>query len=395
MTEDELISFLLTQIDSTSTLTDSYGRSIKFLKWGPFNRSLGPDFTDCLIQLDGKLFSGDVEVDLCTSSWFNHGHFRNSNFNKVILQLVSTINHAPLRLETAEGKRILCAQVPLEPIKKFLVLKGLRKNQEIKKPLMPCTHVYLRGGKDKGLLKKILIDLGTRRLVGKGRQVLAENRRLKSVQMHFLFQMVKFLLKPLPMNAQILSDRAENGYEEVLEYGIRMIRENPALVHHRRVRPSNDPFLRMAKLRELCAHTTFLELLSDVGQLYDKNIPFPASLVCRITQSLREAGYNPTLTCLLLVNSIIPCLLAFFPDWRDSLIAHFLELEGGEDNSKTRFIQDIFGIPRTGFQTEAEQQGMISLYDNHCKQECRACPVLLSQGIHAFEECGIVEYEPF
>lgn len=65
------------------------GRSLQVLHPGFWNREAGPDFRKALLQFeDGKLVEGDVEVDVRSSGWRDHGHDRNSAFAGVQLHVV-------------------------------------------------------------------------------------------------------------------------------------------------------------------------------------------------------------------------------------------------------------------------------------------------------------------
>jgi hypothetical protein len=208
--------------------------------------------------------------------------------------------------------------------------------------------------------------------------------------------MMKFILRPLSLTLENLCENQECSPEEILGMGMNMLKEKTPLMHLGRFRPLNAPALRMEKLNELCSQTSFLDLVSDASLHYARKTSFPVSLICRISQTLKEAGFSAAYSCLLWVNSLFPVMLASFPDWRESIVRLFLEMEGVEDNFKIRFVQRAFGAAAfEGPASEAEQQGMIGLFDKHCKNGCKSCPFLKESGIRTFEECQIVEYEPF
>lgn len=70
-------------------LTTTDGRKLRVLHPGFWNREPGPDFRNAVIQIDGETpRSGDVEIDLATTGWRQHGHDRNPAFEKVVLHVV-------------------------------------------------------------------------------------------------------------------------------------------------------------------------------------------------------------------------------------------------------------------------------------------------------------------
>ena len=65
------------------------GKTVRILHPGFASVEGGPDFQGAVVQIgDGAPRSGDVEIDLCASSWRGHGHDRNPNFKNVLLHVV-------------------------------------------------------------------------------------------------------------------------------------------------------------------------------------------------------------------------------------------------------------------------------------------------------------------
>ncbi|MFC5049739.1 DUF2851 family protein [Rubritalea spongiae] len=68
------------------TTTDQQAVTIK--QFGFWNRSAGPDFLHCSIEINGEILSGPIELDTHASDWITHGHDSNPAFNEVILHVV-------------------------------------------------------------------------------------------------------------------------------------------------------------------------------------------------------------------------------------------------------------------------------------------------------------------
>ena len=65
------------------------GRAIQILHPGFWNREAGPDFRGALLRIgDDSPVEGDIEVDLRSAGWRDHGHATNPNFKNVRLHVV-------------------------------------------------------------------------------------------------------------------------------------------------------------------------------------------------------------------------------------------------------------------------------------------------------------------
>lgn len=82
------------------------GRTIRVLKPGTWNHNEGPDFMHAEIEIDGKLYVGDVEIHVRSSEWYAHKHHLNSRYNRVILHAVYLDDDLNLRTRLQNGKRI-------------------------------------------------------------------------------------------------------------------------------------------------------------------------------------------------------------------------------------------------------------------------------------------------
>jgi hypothetical protein len=71
-----------------SDLKTTCGKNVVVLNTGMKNEDEGPDFKNAGIYIDGKLFSGDVEIHKSLSDWKTHKHRKKDKYNLVILQVV-------------------------------------------------------------------------------------------------------------------------------------------------------------------------------------------------------------------------------------------------------------------------------------------------------------------
>jgi hypothetical protein len=91
---------------SNTNLRATDGREIKILKTGFWNGDAGPDFVKAEVIIDGKLYSGDVEVHVKSSEWQVHGHRADPKYNKVIIHVVLLDDAINLRTEKQNGEKI-------------------------------------------------------------------------------------------------------------------------------------------------------------------------------------------------------------------------------------------------------------------------------------------------
>lgn len=64
------------------------GKPVKIMFQGRWNTDAGPDFKDAIIDIEGDVKRGDVEIDRQTYDWTSHNHNENTQFNKVILHVI-------------------------------------------------------------------------------------------------------------------------------------------------------------------------------------------------------------------------------------------------------------------------------------------------------------------
>ncbi len=64
------------------------GKRINIMHPGQWNTDKGPDFRNVIINFDGEVVRGDVEIHIKTYDWTSHGHSEDPNFNSVVLHVV-------------------------------------------------------------------------------------------------------------------------------------------------------------------------------------------------------------------------------------------------------------------------------------------------------------------
>ena len=70
------------------SLTTISGKDLVIKFPGRWNTDSGADFKDAILELNGKIQKGDVEIDLTSYHWKSHSHNENPEFNSVLLHIV-------------------------------------------------------------------------------------------------------------------------------------------------------------------------------------------------------------------------------------------------------------------------------------------------------------------
>lgn len=72
---------------------------------GRWNTDSGADFKDAILEINGKMLKGDVEIDLTSYHWKSHSHNENPEFNSVLLHIVfDDVGKYPYTISENGGK---------------------------------------------------------------------------------------------------------------------------------------------------------------------------------------------------------------------------------------------------------------------------------------------------
>jgi len=88
------------------------GRQLRVIFPGVRAGAAGPDFRGAIVEVEGDLLEGDVEVHLRTSGWAAHGHGGDPAYRNVILHVVGANDTAASYVEHGGGRRIPILVLP-------------------------------------------------------------------------------------------------------------------------------------------------------------------------------------------------------------------------------------------------------------------------------------------
>src|SRR5690606_26459580 len=83
----------------TRTLTTTGGDPVHIVHHGTWSHGFGPDFSNAMLEIGGRLRSGDIEIHTRSSDWIAHGHHLDARYNNVILHIVTVDGLAETRRE--------------------------------------------------------------------------------------------------------------------------------------------------------------------------------------------------------------------------------------------------------------------------------------------------------
>ncbi len=87
-------------------LTTVSGKNLVIKFSGRWNTDSGPDFKDAILEINGQIQKGDIEIDLTSYHWKSHSHNENPEFNNVLLHLVYEDNGKFPYTINEEGEKI-------------------------------------------------------------------------------------------------------------------------------------------------------------------------------------------------------------------------------------------------------------------------------------------------
>lgn len=131
-------------------LKTAEGIPIEMLSPGIWNLEAGPDFRKAHLKIGGKVYFGDIEIDMAVEGWQQHGHSNDPRYNSVVLHVAFWRPHKPQIMQTASGQKIL--QVYLED---FLTVAPMRLIQLIDVELYPYKKFIGSGRCAKELFHKL------------------------------------------------------------------------------------------------------------------------------------------------------------------------------------------------------------------------------------------------
>lgn len=369
ITENEVLSAFLLLVYTGADLITFKKKPLKIISLGVYHPHDGPDFQNCVILYRGFFLYGDIEVDPEPKNWFSHGHSRNLSFNRVILQVSSL---------TFPERAVLPLKPPLHLILPAKLCSDLyfriRRNEKEPDPelllnLLPCRPALM--GRH---LIEWLQELGLKRLQSRLKRFEAYRDKTGCMD----FQAVLFI-SLCPEENGIILRYLYPGIKKYLNHSWKsfsgQIRKLMARTGKkwdlRKLRPKGRPEQRLRWFHGLIHSGLIPGLLLEIEQIVFRTSA--KELPVRFYEMMRKTGAGSQFSDYLLVNVLFPYLILQKRETEDFIISLWKVLPGLEKNRK--IIRFKYFRTQAVLNGENVQQGLICLYDRHCLQFCRSCPI--------------------
>lgn len=374
--------------------TGEDGEKIEVLHFGSWNREAGPDFCGVKIKVNGKVLTGDLELDMNAADWEVHGHGRNRAYSGVLVH--AFLRRSPARrfyTRTADHRSVIqvCLGHPDEPGKapRTLALSGddaaldpeqirtlveaaarfrLAKKQEAFQ-----RAVFLHG-RGEALFQALAAGLGYKHnkipfLLVAQRAGLPRARREEGEAL--LFGLAGFLKAREFDSGHADARRYLGGLWKV--WWLMRSRESrvmlpPEVWRFSGLRPANHPHRRMGALAALARAVPELEHRLDARDaagfqdiLAGLDHPFWRShaTLSRQRLSRETALIGADRARDLLINAFLPALPAEAA-WRE-----LARLRGPAPSGKVRKSAEWLGLPPgENLSAAALQQGLLQVHDD-------------------------------
>lgn len=340
------------------------GRALRVVFPGVPGDGSGPDFRDAILDVEGDLVRGDVEVHLRHSGWFAHGHDRDPAYAGVALHVAGE-NDLPLAATPHAGGRrvpLLVLGPPPEPGAGFVP---------------PCAFARAAGLDVAGRLR----GMGLRRLRMKANRaaLLAAGRTPGDV---LLALAAGALLGPA--NRAAADAAAQLRLAALLEEAGGLAGEPRRLALAaalRRALPAGGAGARTGRVRPAAAPA---KRLTGLAQLIDRWWPpgfgngWPAGLAPGTGRRAAEAeGIGRAAAIEVLVNAVVPAALATGAWSEAEAEAAWAALPSPGTYGKLRPLERwLGGTEAAPFASAALLQGGLLLHADYCaKGACGRCPL--------------------
>lgn len=407
-------------------LRSTSGRRVNVVYRGVWTHSDGPDFRDAMLEIDGRLLTGSVELHIRSSDWNAHSHHTNPAYDQVVAHIVLE-DDLPEPCHGPSGKHIetvVIAPFLSGPIEDFM--SGVVPVDLGSLGQQACLPTLAGGHADE--IHAVLRREGWRRLSDKqlrfqqamqvhppaevlyrgmldslgltanraGMEAVADRLPLAVLErimaqagpvggLAALLGAGGFLpLSPAHaglLEADVPVDRVEVLWDELARW-ISIAPVEASTWTLNRVRPLNHPVRRLASMASIlasCGDGGLLRALLDCsdGACWDRWL---AQASPAIGNSRRQQ---------MIVNTLAPFFAAFAEvsgndDLQNRIAPLWDGLAGGVDDSVARqTLRQITGGKRFRVSSAVEVQGLHQIGRNGCAHlRCFECPIAVLAVLH-------------
>ncbi len=414
-------------------LTTISGKKLTIKFPGRWNTDSGPDFKDAILEINGKVFKGDVEIDITSYNWKSHSHNENPEFNNVLLHIVYedsgkypyTISEDGNKIEILEIKEQLDADIYKlikhysgEPYsekdktcklfnkmneddtKQFLIKMGMiRFEKKIKR--FSAEHFF--SDFDQLLYMGFMVALGYSKNKYQMLQI-ALNIQYNDLKQFYNEGMTKKefiaillcssgLINHLP--TAISNDQKENW--QLLFQNQKLVKKSSDIKWKLfRIRPVNHPAIRILQIADLLYDSLEASFFHNILKLFS----FPSD--CFKLSDFKKKLYSyfqiknnylpdrfklgKTRIDTILINIILPLAVIYarekkFKQLEETVIEIYQSFPGLPVNYLTQYMEKFLNVEQKKVirKRAIYQQGLLKIYYENCQHHyCEACESLKS-----------------
>lgn len=414
--KEEFLHFLWKNMVFNEFLLTTHGDPLVIIRPGEVNHDAGPDFINSRVRIGSTIWAGFVEIHVCSSDWYKHGHQFDEKYDNIILHVVYQNDEEIYR---SSGEPIptleLLTHINKEVYQKYAAFLKSRG-------WIPCANLINRV--DTTVISDWLCELSEKRMRKKAARIEKtlvlnnqdwEQATYQLVASGFGFKLntlpFELLAKSLPCHylkrhkndpeqteallfgqAGLLSGTFRESYPNMLKkeylhlkrsYNLHPIRGH--LWNFLRLRPSNFPTIRLSQFANLIVqakslHKEILRITNtkeihrfldiQCSPYWESHYMFDAPSRKKNKKMGRQSIE------LLTINTIIPILYAYgkLKNVHECITQSRILLAGlpPEKNNITRKFEEA-GV-RVG--NASESQGLLYLKSEFCDQKkCLDCPI--------------------
>ena len=402
------------------------GKNLKVVYQGQLNTNRGPDFSNVIIELDGQPLMGNVEIHINSSDWLAHNHHEDHYYNSVVLHVVHKHNQNLdyTIKEDGEFAEILEIQNQLSediqkllsdhdpdqssPINQYCDLLSAVETDSLLSTLTVYGKIRFRGkvrrfNASLGLtdFEQILYE-GMMEAMGYNKNklnflALAQAIPIKDIKMWVEDDLDFYQLTSIFCINSGLWQRSEKQHDQWQEMMMREAYEYQNFSSKKvdidwqlfRIRPSNHPLYRlitMAAFVHASSHTGLLNtilLVVEANDSWKSRLKAFGVLFASLERGMFASNPKPGKGVLasMYLNIILPILYLYYDktsqlSMRDAMMQDYLDFQGLEENHITRFMNQHTNPRQQSLLSSKAiyQQGLIELYNRHCKYHlCTEC----------------------
>ncbi|MDI6839536.1 MAG: DUF2851 family protein [bacterium] len=370
-------------------------KPIKIISVGTLNQEDGPDFKHAIIKFNNKVMTGDVELHLSSSNWFDHGHDTDPKYNNVILHVVAhantqkTITKDGVTVETLDiskltrtnfsgflkrynkemgsKRKAVCNYRPkFKMLVNILEMGGIKRFSERECRFNELIKAY---GPDQSTYIGIMESLG----YVKNEPPFVRLAKLAPIEKLISLvtgkpkkERVKILKVSLLGVAGLLPYKFRDAWDKIKHNFIETMIDDEWQFF--KVRPPNFPIRRIEGISYFLAAV----LQEGICNFLISAFPNLLKIEAKLSQNSR---ISKSCARIIILNVCLPVISVLNKENRDEILQIYREYRPLPENNITKLMSKKLLLKRK-LDKEVYSQGMIHIFKHYCSvEQCNNCPI--------------------